>query len=61
VFCVFQIEVKADLPVGNNLMDHPVFFLPFSINRTVNLPLERLRSYFEFAKYLLVGKGNYNL
>lgn len=59
------IDVKADLPVGENLMDHPLFNMPFTINTSISITEDRLQSYFELAKYLTVGKGilssNYGL
>ena len=54
---LFQIPVQADLPVGENLMDHPLFYLPISINTSIILTQEKLKSFWEMVKYLSVGKG----
>ncbi|KAK7107382.1 glucose dehydrogenase [FAD, quinone]-like [Littorina saxatilis] len=60
------IPVKVDLPVGENLMDHPLFFIPITVNATSTvLTEERLKNPWELVKYLSVGKGllssNYGL
>ena len=52
-----QVKVQADLPVGENLMDHPLFSLPISINTSITLTEGRMTSVWELAKYLTVGKG----
>ena len=54
---MFQIPVKVDLPVGQNLMDHACFFLPISINTSIVMTEDKLKSTWELVKYLSVGKG----
>ena len=54
---LFQINVKADLPVGKNLNEHPLFYVPFSLNTSVGITEKRINSLFELTKYFTVGKG----
>ncbi|KAL8591799.1 hypothetical protein ACOMHN_047059 [Nucella lapillus] len=59
------VAVKADLPVGENLMDHTIFRVPISLNTSVVITKDRLTSVWELIKYLSFGKGvlssNYGL
>ncbi|XP_076466560.1 glucose dehydrogenase [FAD, quinone]-like [Babylonia areolata] len=51
------IPVKADLPVGENLMDHSLFAVPISLNVSIGVTKERLTSIWEVIKYYTFGKG----
>ncbi len=53
-----QIDVVADLPVGDNLQDHLFFFaFSYTLKEPVAITGEKLGSLTEFAKYMLLGQG----
>ncbi len=53
-----QIKAVVDLPVGDNLQDHPMV-LPFfySLEQPVAFSIQRALSLLELAKHKLLGKG----
>ena len=53
----FDIKVKADLPVGQNLEDHMYSFVAASINASEGLSGERMESFGSLANYLMLGRG----
>lgn len=52
-----DIPVKADLPVGENLQDHPLFNVGFTLNTSVAMTEDSLLSFWTALKYYSVGKG----
>ncbi len=54
----FEIPVRADLPVGENLQDHLMVWAPeFTIKGASSVPLEDAASLQENLKYKLFGTG----
>ncbi|XP_052085981.1 glucose dehydrogenase [FAD, quinone]-like isoform X2 [Mytilus californianus] len=55
----FKIPVHADLPVGNNLQNHPILAMPYSINTTLNINVKKLTDPETVLDYILHRKGYY--
>ncbi|ODM87631.1 Oxygen-dependent choline dehydrogenase [Orchesella cincta] len=52
------IEVRADLPVGNNLQDHISAYLgPFFVNKPIAFSIERDVTSVSVANFLVQGRG----
>ncbi|CAC5386016.1 unnamed protein product [Mytilus coruscus] len=51
------IPVKADLPVGENLEDHMMFFMKYKINQSYTVTKDRSNSMTNTIWYELTGKG----
>ncbi|CAG2211936.1 unnamed protein product [Mytilus edulis] len=54
-----KIPVHADLPVGNNLQDHPVVIMSYSINTTLNTNGQKFTDPENVLDYILHNKGFY--
>ncbi|XP_052085998.1 glucose dehydrogenase [FAD, quinone]-like [Mytilus californianus] len=54
-----KIPVHADLPVGNNLQDHPVLIMSYSINTTLNTNVNKFTDPENVLDYILHNKGFY--
>ncbi|XP_025092332.1 glucose dehydrogenase [FAD, quinone]-like [Pomacea canaliculata] len=53
----YGIKVHADLPVGDNLQDHPLLDMGISVNDSIGITEEKAASLWQRAKYWLFGKG----
>ena len=51
------IPVHADLPVGDNLQDHPILFVLSSLNTSNGITKSKLESWWTELKYKLFGHG----
>lgn len=57
-FCeYFQIDVVADLPVGENLQDHMMFPVALSINQSLTVGPQELFGFWSQLKYSLYKGG----
>ena len=55
---IIQIEVVADLPVGDNLQDHVMVYpFDYEVDKPVAVTGQRADSFAEIAKYRLFGDG----
>ncbi|XP_052104448.1 uncharacterized GMC-type oxidoreductase Mb1310-like [Mytilus californianus] len=55
----FNIPLHADLPVGNNLQDHLLFFMSYRVNADWMINAQKLSDPGEFLKYIIDKKGIY--
>lgn len=53
----FQIDVVADLPVGENLQDHMMLPVALSINRSLTVGPQELFGFWSQLKYSLYKGG----
>ena len=53
----FQIDVVADLPVGENLQDHMMFPVALSINQSLTVGPQELFGFWSQLKYSLYKGG----
>lgn len=51
------IKVHKDLPVGQNLQDHPMFFLGNQIDPPISVTHSKIESYSTLLQYLLFRSG----
>nr|KAG5708772.1 hypothetical protein BaRGS_031926 [Batillaria attramentaria] len=51
------IPVHADLPVGENLQDHVTVDIGIGVNTTDGITMDKINSWWETAKYKLLGDG----
>ena len=52
-----KIDVKADLPVGQNLQDHMMLIMSAKINKSISITEDTRQSWWTGMKYNLFGKG----
>ena len=55
---VFQIPVVADLPVGENLIDHIFVDVPFLVDGPISISPEKITSWQASMEYEVFGTGN---
>ena len=53
----FGIEIKANLPVGENLQDHLIALIPSKINATISMTNRVKESLWTKLQYALLGSG----
>lgn len=53
----FDIDVEADLPVGQNLQDHLIAILPMKINQSLSITKTKRESMWSKLQYALFGGG----
>jgi len=57
-FCVLQIPVVANLPVGENLQDHVYpFGIEYTIKEKIAITDEQAKSLWSLLDYLIFGLG----
>lgn len=49
----------ADLPVGQELQDHMMFFLKADIKKPVSYTMDKVYTPFNWLQYYLFGTGQY--
>ena len=55
---ILQIPILADLPVGENLMDHITTDISFLVNDTISITPSEISSLKAYLEYELFGQGN---
>ena len=59
VIQLLQIPVVADLPVGDNLMDHLFVDVPFLVNDSISISPKEIGSWRATLEYEVFGTGEY--
>ncbi|XP_076078477.1 glucose dehydrogenase [FAD, quinone]-like isoform X2 [Mytilus galloprovincialis] len=54
---VTKIEVQADLPVGENMEDHLMFFMKYNTNKDMSVSVKSTQSWWNMLQYSLTRGG----